>query len=298
MEKKNVPTSTRLLELKNRKKNILKRKIFIFILIFLILITCFFFLLRWNRFKISDVEIKGNELLEESVLKEKVNIIIQGHYIYFIPKDNIFLYPERKIKQNLSNEYKRIKDIIFDINKDNKLVINIVEFKGKYLWCGENIKDIEKRECYFMDENGYVFDKSAFFTGDVYFKFFGPLEKNNGNILSSNYLPKYFSDIVTFSENLRKIGISISYLNVKENFDGEFVIEGDDTSLENSKIIFKINDNLKKVIENLEASINTEPLLSSFKNEFKNLEYIDLRFGNKVFYKFKTNEQPRILEKN
>ena len=33
--------------------------------------------------------------------------------------------------------------------------------------------------------------------------------------------------------------------------------------------------------------IDAEPLKSKLKNDFKDLDYIDLRFSNKIFYKFK-----------
>jgi nucleoside-diphosphate-sugar epimerase len=39
--------------------------------------------------------------------------------------------------------------------------------------------------------------------------------------------------------------------------------------------------------ENLDAAIDTEPLKSKLKNKFSSLEYIDLRYGNKVYDKFK-----------
>lgn len=35
--------------------------------------------------------------------------------------------------------------------------------------------------------------------------------------------------------------------------------------------------------------IDAEPLKSKLKNDFKDLDYIDLRFSNKIFYKFKNN---------
>ena len=64
------------------------------------------------------------------------------------------------------------------------------------------------------------------------------------------------------------------YLSYKENI------------LNNPKIIFKINDNSDKLIENLQAAVTTEPLLSKLKNNYSGLLYIDLRYGNKVYYKF------------
>ena len=52
------------------------------------------------------------------------------------------------------------------------------------------------------------------------------------------------------------------------------------------EIIFKSDTDLETVAENLQAALNTEPLQSDFKNKYSSLLYIDLRFGNKVYFKF------------
>jgi len=52
------------------------------------------------------------------------------------------------------------------------------------------------------------------------------------------------------------------------------------------QIIFKLNGNYENIAENLEAALTTTPLQTEFKNKYSSLQYIDLRFGNKVYYKF------------
>ncbi len=54
----------------------------------------------------------------------------------------------------------------------------------------------------------------------------------------------------------------------------------------NPEIILKADADFNKVAENLQAALDTEPLLSKFKTQYSSLQYIDLRFGNKVYYKF------------
>ena len=53
------------------------------------------------------------------------------------------------------------------------------------------------------------------------------------------------------------------------------------------EIILKSNANFQKVAENLQAALATEPLQSDFKNKYSSLLYINLQFGNKVYYKFR-----------
>ena len=53
-----------------------------------------------------------------------------------------------------------------------------------------------------------------------------------------------------------------------------------------SYICVGLDSDFEKLAENLQAALMTEPLQSDFKNKFSSLLYIDLRFGNKVYYKF------------
>jgi hypothetical protein len=48
---------------------------------------------------------------------------------------------------------------------------------------------------------------------------------------------------------------------------------------ESSKIIFNDEQNIRELMDNFQAVLNIEDFY------INNIEYIDLRFGNKVFYK-------------
>ena len=52
------------------------------------------------------------------------------------------------------------------------------------------------------------------------------------------------------------------------------------------KIIFKGNSDIVKLVENLQSTVAVEPLKTDLKQKYNSLKYIDLRFGNKIYYKF------------
>jgi len=72
---------------------------------------------------------------------------------------------------------------------------------------------------------------------------------------------------------------------MKEDGDIEIYLKPVD-SLNFPKIILKSTSDFNKVVENLQSVLTTEPFQSDFKNKYSSLLYIDLRFGNKVYYKF------------
>jgi hypothetical protein len=79
---------------------------------------------------------------------------------------------------------------------------------------------------------------------------------------------------------------SFSLQEFSENdSEGNFYISKD--VAEAPKIIFKIDSDYQKIAENLQAALSTEPLHSDLQKKLALLLYLDLRFGNKVYYKFK-----------
>ena len=190
-------------------------------------------------------------------------------------------YPKNSIKKELRNEFKRLKNINLFIKDKRILEVSVTEREALYTWCGENLPEDgtmkEEQTCYFMDENGYVFDEAPYFSGNVYFRFFGSLSE-------SYFTPGIFAKIISFKDFLSKIDPVSLYLKTDE--DIEIYLKSNRLPPDAPKIIFKKDFNLEKLSENLEAALSTEPLLSDFKNKRSSLLYIDLRYGNKVYFKF------------
>lgn len=63
-----------------------------------------------------------------------------------------------------------------------------------------------------------------------------------------------------------------------------------------SKVMFSGITDIDKVWSNLVSAIDTEPLKSKLLNSKDKLEYLDARFGNKVFYKFTNNSKTAIIQ--
>src|SRR3989344_3974534 len=85
-------------------------------------------------------------------------------------------YPKSAIRRSLASTYPRLKDIELRVKSGGALLISVTEREPLYTWCGENIPETDTAEnqiCYFLDKEGYVFDEAPYFSGDVYFKFYG-----------------------------------------------------------------------------------------------------------------------------
>jgi len=73
---------------------------------------------------------------------------------------------------------------------------------------------------------------------------------------------------------------------VRDDGDIELYLQSN-VALKNSpKIIFKSSSDIVKLVENLQSTVLVEPLKTDLKDKYNSLKYIDLRFGNKIYYKF------------
>lgn len=288
MQKRNVLDSPRLLELKKKKKKILIRKIVIFAVIFLLLISGLSYISQIKRLNINEVKIEGNKIIDTEKVVEEVNKITAGKYIWLFPKTNILLYPKSKIKRELSNKFKRFSDITLGIENSQALKISVAERTPEYTWCGAIPPYGASPEiCYFLDKEGYIFDEAPYFSGEVYFKFYGVPEPNTENPAGSYVAKGYFDKLILFKNTLTEINLKPAVMYIQEGEDVKIFLSKDKTSSTATEIIFKKDSDYQKIAENLKAALDTEPLLSKVKTSYSSINYIDLRFGNKVYYKFK-----------
>lgn len=286
--KRNVVSSPRLSELKKRRRRGVFNKFFICFSAFLVIFITLSYFSRLDRFNISEIQIVGNKVLESELLKEEASKHIIGEYLWFFPKTNFLIYPKRQIETELKDKFKRIKDINLSIKTNNILEISLVEREALYTWCGEVIPVLNSnsnQKCYFMDSDGFIFDEAPYFSGGVYFNFYGKTDSNGENPSGFYFLQNKFKEIVLLKNITKEMGLAPVAFWLDNKGDVNFALSKEPTM--GPTIIFKLDSNFEQIAENLDAALTTEPLKSEFKNKYSSLLYIDLRFGNKVYYKFK-----------
>ena len=286
--KRDVLNSPRLLELKkSRRRSILNKILFFFFGLF----ALFFFLAylsRLNSLNITEIQIEGNKIVETEILKKTVEEQTAGKYFWLFPKTNILYYPQNTIKNELQDKFKRIKDVSLSIINNKTLIVSLKERTAEYTWCGSRPSPSPKEEkCYFLDADGYVFDEAPYFSGDVYFKFYGMTNLISVNNPLGSYFSKLnFKQLTFFEKAVENMGLKPILFYLKDDGNIEIFLSSDNALLASPQIILNKDSDFEKVAENLQAALITEPLKSNLKNKYSSLLYIDLRFKNKVYDKF------------
>lgn len=258
---------------KKRKQLFSKIGSILFILLFILVGAIF--ILRVKQINISDIRIKGNSTISKQTLKEFVQEKIFGNYIFVFPKSNIFLYPKKDLQISLLENFKEIKETEVSFENFQSISIKIEERKPYALYCGDYVSTTTS--CYFLDEDGLIFTKAPDFSGNVFLRYFGVLDKED--LIGGQFMPsKDFKEINFFLTSLSKINIVPIAFSVLDENDFEVHLEN------GGKILFGRAQNLSDVYENIQSVFDSEDFN---KDNLPNLDYADFRFGNKVYFKFK-----------
>lgn len=252
-----------------KRKSIFKRKIFWFFLFFLIIFGAgIYYGFYYKIFEIKEILISGNK----KVKTEEAKLLIEEkitHKIFFIETKNIFLANIKEIQQALLLKFPRIQTI--DISKDwlGILSVKITEREPVGNLCNLN-------SCYLFDKEGVIFE-AASQDSEILMK----IEPQEQQLTLGKQ---------EISREIVRAILEIDKL-LKENFlvkPEEITLSLNRATLEIKtsegwKIYFEIQGDIEAQILNLNLFLK-EKIKSQ---ERKNLDYIDLRYGNKIFYKKK-----------
>lgn len=256
------------------------------------------FLIFWlsglSAIMVRNVEVEGAVYLLPEDIAATASGFLTGRYFFTIPRASIFFYPKKNIEQNILESYPRAVSVSVGFRNFHTIRILIVEREAAALWCGtvlpEQFKPAEKSdECYLLDEDGFVFDmfypspnvdaKESLFSGkSSYVKFYGTLSGLNpvGQTYAS---AERFRALSRFSTDLVSLGLSTEAFNERPDGDYEAVLAG------GTRLIFGLAFDETVILSNLGA-IMADPSFGDIES-FKRVDYIDLRFGNKVIYRLK-----------
>lgn len=287
-----VSNSPRFQKIKKEKHRVLRKKILFWIFLIILVLIGLTFLSRWSKININTIEISGNKILEKEAIESTVREEISGNYLWFLPKTNFLIYPQRGIEAELKNKFKRIESVFVNDKNVNTLEIILTERTALYTWCGEtlpeiNTQGVNENKCYFVDKEGFIFDEAPYFSGEVYLKFYGAVSMNEDNPSGSYFLKPYFTNLISLKDSFEKIGVKPVIFYADESGDIKAYLSSQIKSQLGPAIIFKADSDYTKIVGNLQSILSTEPLQTDLKTKYNSLNYIDLRFGNKVYYKFK-----------
>ncbi len=284
---RDILTSPRIQEIKKRRRNRKIRSVFVYLIFILTLIGAASYYSYNQYITINNITVDGQQIINKEEIEKNIEDTLSGKYIYLFSRANSFIYPNKEIYNNLLKEFTRIETLNISHSGLNTLNVKIKERKGSFLYCGPIVPKILSEigeNCYFVNNDGYIFDKAPYFSGNVYFKYYLKIEEENP--LGAGLMKaEEFHNLVRFIDNVKKIGFNSNYIVVDQDQTVSLYLDHF-TNNTSPIIIFKIDSDLDILLDNLTLSMNKKEFSDEINQKYSKLLYIDLRFKNKVLYKF------------
>ncbi len=249
-----------------------------------VLLLIIVYALRLSSFQIKQVSVTGTFLVSREAVESIVADTLQGNIAGVIPRSNFLLYSRESLRERLLGTYIRIAAVTFTEASPQSLIVTIHERTPEAVWCEGIYIPQGERVCLYMDQFGLPYDQAPQFSAPIYFEFYG-YEKT---------LPKLGEHVANMAvlsqiKTLRTLlaALQIAPVAVTLQTDGTF-------QLMTNKGWWLIVDTATDpilVVDHLQAALSAEVFKKRLVDTQNRLEYIDLRFGKKVFYKFMPPEE-------
>lgn len=219
---------------------------------------------------IAELNVKGLSTIPEEEVRAAIERELSRKYLFLLPKRNIFLYPRGGIERALLSSFPKLLSARVSFADFDRLEITVEERSPLAVWCTS-----QDDECYFLDRDGFIYAKAPEFSGTVFIKYKGPVE---GGPVGGHYLQ---------TQAFRSLSALVTELGKQVGEPVRVSVEGSDADirfLRGFSLFLSLEDKPEDSIERLMLALSAQPLKG---RDLSSLSYIDLRFGDRVVYKFK-----------
>ncbi len=266
-----------------KKRSSFINKKFFFLLIVLFAVGLYY-LLYSDIFQIQKTDIRGNENIKKDDIENIILAQMEKKRFIFFPQKNIFFLNKKEVEDIIYGTF-ALEDVYVKKNFFHGLQITLKEKKPFIVW-------IENKKSYYVDDKGTAISQvEQFDTQKENFKDYNilrhniiyknlPIIQNIANqknyiineIIINNELLSKIKKLIVSIKRIVKININFFEININEKYITIITAEG-------WKIYFSLEDDIDSQIKKLELILDNKSKVG------KIIDYIDLRYGDKIFYK-------------
>lgn len=211
--------------------------------------------------KINKVDVLNAKHTDVNLLKADLDSFLKQRSLFIIPNDHIILLSKKKIENYILNKYPSVEEVSVDKTFDKEIIIKIKDRKATGVWCDQ--------KCFFFDDEGILFKKSFDFTGAIF-----AVWSIKEDTKSLNFYDKVPCLNMCVEEDF------VSFLS--NNKVKKVLIDGENLFM-NTEYGFDI-----KALNNATTTMrNMNFFLNKYEESLNVLDYVDIRFMDKIFYKMR-----------
>jgi len=233
-------------------------------------------------YQLKKVSVVGGTLSDAVYVEEQVTSRLAESRFLFFPRSNRYLSDFDQIERDLLVAVPRLREVSIDESPRGTLRARVTQREPNFLWtrAGADVSDY-----YYVDSGGYIYAKAPAFSGNVFFVFRGGLP--GANPIGRYVLPKErLAWLSILRGDLSQMGIDVIEMWAGEISDYTLQTkEGWLIHLDGSQDTSVTLNALARALDI--AVYNREQDSDDIKYTTKDLEYVDVRFGSKAFFRFR-----------
>lgn len=242
-----------------------------FLLLFVLFVLGGVFLVRADFLKVTEIAIESGELVPRESVALLANTFMSGNKLLFIPRSNIFFVDSKELEKQIASQFGGVENVEVDRKFfSTGLDIKLGERRAEFVFCsftegGES--------CANMSRDGFIFEEVD---GDIDRQGKIVFYSSEGRDFMRTFIDtrERVDNYMRFLDSFGSKGFQVFSVNIGSLDQSVF-----DTSI--GKIIFNPSDDPYSAAQN--AGLLIEDVRK--QNPEAVFEYIDTRFGNKMFYK-------------
>ncbi len=236
------------------------------------------------RFNVTSISISGAAQVPERLILRYAESEMAEDSYHILSRTNVLTFPREELERAIVEFFPRIKSAT--VSRPSMLAtaaaVSIEERQPFARWCARapETASAPDEDCYIMDEGGFIFAKATSSTTyATHYVFEGGLASST-NPVGEWYLRAHLAGMVSLFRFLGQAGLTPEGANAEGGQDFSVRLE------EGFLLKASFGADAGTLAKNLQLVLSSDAL----KNSQGELEYVDLRFGNRVYYKLKGQE--------
>ncbi|MDB5260431.1 MAG: hypothetical protein JWN37_662 [Candidatus Nomurabacteria bacterium] len=223
-----------------------------------------------SAFSIYEYQLSGVPDNYNQEIVSQIKEANSKNLFYILPGDRIISFHRKDIKNIIKNILPNTDKISFSLGGLHSLKISVSPY----------VPIFRTDTTHAITKNGIMYEEMTL-RSDL------PIVQM---ATSTNVNEKLLTSLADLVPKVNSVLYPVSKITIDEYGD----IRLYDESMRHA-IILSVSADMKKTWSNIISAIDTEPLKSKLENNKNDLEYLDTRFGNKVFYKFTKHGSTDII---
>lgn len=268
-----------------RRKKKMQALVFLCTLAFFTLSATGILFLRSSFIQVQKVSVKGTTIVPEKAIEASALSALSGSYFNVIPHSSIFFVSKRRIREALSKEYAEINNFTISRSGLSKITISLKERTPVAIVCSGFREEGDENDCFVSDSSGYVFSSASttvLANAADFNHYYVPTDKGDITPGTNFVVESRFKELEKFLLGARRAGLLPLGVLVGDNGEYEMYLKNKKGESE-ATVYFDDRAPFDTTLTNLLTFWNN-PSEKRSATTTQSFDYINLRFGNTVYY--------------